>query len=130
MRGFDTRWLMAGSAILLAVPGLICTFLPIEMLRWIGAPPSAALVLPLQALGALYLGFAMLNWMGRGGLMGGIYGRPVAMGNLAHFLIVAIALCKALASGPAPALYWPLAIVYAFFATAFGLILFRHPVRP
>src|SRR5204862_7388254 len=40
--------------------------------------------LKLREKHALYLGFAVLNWMGCVVLFGGIYGRPVALGNLCH----------------------------------------------
>ena len=47
-----------------------------------------------QACGVLYLGFAILNWMAKDDLIGGIYSRPVAMGNFLHFFTIAMALVK------------------------------------
>ena len=81
----------------------------------------------LQVLGALYLGFAMLNWMARGSLMGGIYGRPLAMGNFLHFFMVALLLLKALAAGPATSGIVIGALAYTVFGLWFGLVLFRNP---
>jgi len=77
-------------------------------------------------MGALYLGFAILNWTARGNLIGGIYSRPVALGNLWHFLIVGILLTKAAIVFAAI----PLAIsaaIYSLFAIGFGLVIFRAP---
>ena len=45
-------------------------------------------------MSALYLGFGILNWMAKGTLIGGIYNRPIAIGNLMHFGVGAIALVK------------------------------------
>ena len=52
-----------------------------------------------QLAGALYVGFAMVNWMAKGNLLGGIYNRAVAMGNFADFGIGAIVLVKGLIAG-------------------------------
>jgi len=45
-------------------------------------------------LGALYVDFAMLNWMVKGSLIGNIYNRPVAVANFTHFLVGGLALAK------------------------------------
>ena len=76
-----------------------------------------------QLLGALWFAFAMVNWTARGSLIGGIYNRPVAIGNLTHFVIGAFALGK-------DGTLMPVAIVYALFAVAFAFLFFRSPVSP
>ncbi len=93
-----------------------------------GTAPDNATVLLLQMAGAVYLGFAMLNWMARGILIGGIYARPVALGNFLHFVMVAITLIKAAIAFAVV----PLAIsaaVFSVFAIWFGLVLFKPPQR-
>lgn len=76
------------------------------------------------------MGFAALNWMARGSLIGGIYNRPIAVANFLHFLVGGLALGKGAGTAAAPpTLVWGLAGGYALFATAFGLLLFRHPTR-
>lgn len=122
-----TRWLMSASALFMGALGVAASFLPQEVLAYAGAPPGAPVVLLLQVLGALYLGFAMLNWMARGSLMGGIYGRPLAMGNFLHFFMVALLLLKALAAGPATPGIVIGALAYTVFGLWFGLVLFRNP---
>ena len=69
-----------------------------------------------------------MNWMAKGVLIGGIYSRPLAIGNFAHFLIGAIALVK-YAFGFQDVAVWVLAAVYTGFALAFGYVFFTHPVK-
>ena len=123
-----TRVLMSASALLLGVFGLLATFVPDLLLNGLRAPASPAILLVVQVLGALYIGFAGLNWMTRDSLIGGIYSRPVVIGNLMHFLVAGLTLVKAVARAPDLSLLWPVALVYAGFAVAFGFVLFRHPV--
>ncbi|MFO1395446.1 MAG: hypothetical protein U1F48_00130 [Burkholderiales bacterium] len=123
----STRLLMQASALLMAALGLAATFLPQEIMRYAAGPDSGLAVVMLQVMGALYVGFALLNWMARGNLIGGIYSRPVAVGNLAHFLVAALALGKAVLAGHhAPALV-AAAIVYAAFAALFARVVLRPP---
>ena len=121
---------MASSAIFMAILGLGCTFLPQEILAVLHQPVSTVLPLLVQILGALYLAFAMLNWMAKDSLIGGIYNRPAATGNLVHFTIVALALAKALLAGPREPVILALAALYLLFAVAFGFLSFSSPVKP
>ncbi len=122
-----TKILMISSAALMAVIGLGLSFMPQEVLGMHGSVADNATVLLVQMAGAVYLGFAMLNWMARGILIGGIYARPVALGNFLHFVMVAITLTKAAIAFAV----LPLAIsaaVFSGFAIWFGLVLFKPPV--
>jgi len=122
-----TRILMQASAAFMAVLGMAATFMPQELLAFAGSAANATTVLIVQIAGALYVGFAMLNWMARGLLIGGIYGRPLTVANLAHFMISALGLAKAAASGPqAPAVIAG-AVVYSIFAVLFALVFLGHP---
>lgn len=121
-----TRHLMILSAGFMAIPGIVATFLPHETLNYFGSPVDPISVLLFRITGALYLGFAILNWMARGNLIGGIYSRPLALGNFLHFFMVAMMLLKTvLAQVTYPILI--AALAYATFAVWFGLVLFRHP---
>jgi len=125
----NTKLLMSASAIVLGALGLLLTFLPQEILAYVDSDAATLLPLTLQLLGAAYLGFAMLNWMAKGNLIGGIYSRPVAIGNLAHFLISGLALLKAAASiENAPAL-WVIGVIFITLALLFGYVTFTHPAR-
>ena len=119
-----SRALMTISAAFLALLGLGTLFAPAEVLGMHGTPPDNATELLIQMMGALYLGFAILNWTARGNLIGGIYSRPVALGNFWHFLIVSLLLIKAAVVFRV----LPLAIsatVFSAFAIWFGLVMFR-----
>lgn len=122
------RVLMRSSALVLFTLGLVGTFVPDSVLTRAGAPTSPALMLLVQTLGALYLGFAGLNWMARDNLIGGIYGRPVAIGNLLHFLTAGLAAIKLVPRTGEDRWVWAFAVVYAIFALSFALVLFRHPI--
>ena len=119
--------LMSTAALVLGLLGLASSFAPDLVLGWVGAEPAPALLLMVQILGALYLGFAILNWMARGNALGGIYGRPLVLGNMLHFISGGLAASKAIVQEEALRELWPLVLVYAAFALAFSSLLFRHP---
>lgn len=123
----DARWLMISSSVAMAALGLAATFAPAEFLTAAGSTADGYPVLLVQLVGALYLGFAMLNWMARGQLIGGIYGRPVALGNFAHFAIVAITLWREVFALQITVAVAAGALVYLVFAVWFGWVLFRTP---
>ena len=126
-RNMHTRFLMSFSALVLAALGVGMTFLPQELLLHVGARSAGMPVLLIQLLGALYLGFAMLNWMSRGSHMGGIYGRPISMANFLHFAVAALALVRGAIDQPFAPEVTALAAVYSAFGIWFGLVLFIHP---
>lgn len=124
-----TRLVMISSALFMAVTGLAATFAPQEIAARLVVHAGKLLALEIQLLGALLLGFAMLNWMARESLIGGIYNRPVAIGNLMHFTIGALALVKGVLAGPRTTAMIVMAVLYALFAIAFGKIVFTSPVK-
>jgi len=120
---------MRASAVFLGVVGAAATFLPQEILARAGAAPVGFNVELVQTTGALYLGFAMLNWMAQGNLVGGIYGRPVTIGNLVHFTIAALALLKSVLAGQRAEEVIVGAVAYTAFAVLFAVVAFGHPPR-
>jgi len=121
---------MAASALFLGVIGISLTFLSSEISVYIGISSTKSFQVVLQILGALFFGFAMLNWMIKDGTIGGIYHRPAVIANFSHFFIAALALIKEVfAHNGLPHIFWVLTVAYWFFAVLFGLILFRNPVR-
>jgi hypothetical protein len=124
------RLVMISSAAWMALCGLAATFAPQELLARAALPAAGTPLVAMQLLGALYLSFAMVNWMAKESLIGGIYNRPVALGNTLHFSMGAIALVRAAVGGFDPAVIVPLAIVYAVLALAFGTMLVTSPVAP
>jgi hypothetical protein len=120
-----TKLLMSLSALFMAALGLAASFGPLEILGHFGFSGGGPDVLILQVAGALYLGFAILNWMARATLIGGIYSRPVAVGNFMQFAVVAVILLKAFTAGFRQLLV--ASIIYSVFAVWFGLVVFTHP---
>jgi hypothetical protein len=125
----NTKWIMIATSLLLGVSGIALTFAPDLIIGSLGVNPSQVSIILGQILGALYFGFAMLNWMTKESLIGGIYNRPVAVANFTHFMIAGLALVKASISNPQiPILLILVSGVYAVLALLFGILLFRHPI--
>ena len=123
----NSRNLMIASAAVMAAIGLVLSFAPEETLSFFRQPVSGALPVLLQLAGALYLGFAFMNWMAKGSVLGGIYGRAIVMGNFLHFIIGALALLKVAIGPERGTSIWILCTCYVVFAAWFGRTLFTHP---
>ncbi len=119
-----TRAVMAASAVFLGIAGVAALFAPDEILRAAGIPSSPFLPSLVQLCAALLFGFSMTNWMIKGSRVGGIYNRPIALGNFVHFVIGAITLDRFALHGHEA---WPLlafATIYTLFAVGFGVVVF------
>jgi hypothetical protein len=125
----NTKVIMVASALFMAVAGVAFSFLPVELLRAAGESGSAVMALAVQVAGAMLLGLAILNWMAKDSVIGGIYNRPLAMGNFMHFAVGAIALVKGVMAGHAQTGVWVAAAIYAILAGGFGAMLFGTPRR-
>ena len=125
----NTKLLMTLSAMILALIGISLIFLPNEILDYLQLSVSETLQLLMQIIGSLYFALAILNWMSKGSLIGGIYNRPIAMANLTHFVIAGLALIKGILANPSLSyVIWSIAIIYSIFAIFFGIVAFKHPV--
>ena len=122
---------MISSAFVFGICGVLFQFFPHEILKYAGVNEAGIAPLLVQLIGALYLGFAAMNWMAKTVLIGGIYARPLAIGNFAHFMIGALALLKYAFSASAqnPPIVWIAAVIYTVFAVAFGIVFFTHPLK-
>ena len=124
----NTKLLMTSTAILFAVMGVVLTFAPDNIMALTGMGSSMVIMLTLQLLGAAYYAFAVLNWMAKGALTGGIYNRPIVIANLTHFLIGGIALTKAVLSNHhLPIILSLMAGLYVIMACVFWFVMSRHP---
>ncbi len=124
----NTKLIMTSSALLLGAAGILLSFLPQEVFNLLsGSMPSQLDTVILQIMGALYFASSMTNWTAKANLIGGIYARPIAIGNLTHFTIATFALLKAYVSGLSILLVPT--IVYLIMAVAFGIMLFTHPLK-
>jgi hypothetical protein len=120
---------MSASAGAMVIAGIAALFLPQELLAAIGVPATGVLPAIVQLHGALLLGFAMVNWMAKDSLIGGIYNRPVGVGNLLHFATGAITLVKLVIRASMPMSVIVAAAVYGVFAIGFAMIVFGRPVK-
>jgi len=125
----NTKFLMISSALLMAALGISLQFVPHEILHYLGTSSDGITPLLMQITGALYLGFALMNWMAKTVLIGGIYARPLTIGNFSHFLIGALALLKYALTGQTLWIVWLLAVIYSVLAILFGIVFFRHPLK-
>jgi hypothetical protein len=125
----NTRGLMRFSSAFLGALGLLGSFVPEELLQYMSIDPSGVPLWIIQLLGALYFAFAMMNWTARDSVMGGIYSRPVVIGNLAHFFMGTITLIKVAPAEGGAVWMWGLVLIYAAFAISFTSVMFRPPVN-
>lgn len=120
----NTKILMTTSAGFMGLLGLGTLLFSNELLSAFGARPEGFTVVLISIVGTLYLGFAMLNWMAREKLIGGIYSRPVVIGNFTHFLAGTVLLLEQVIATPNPIALGPVAAAYALFGTGFGFVAF------
>ena len=123
----NPKILMFASACFMAAAGLDLLFAPAETLSAFSVGANPLLSTVAQIMGALYLGFAMLNWMARRSTIGGIYNRPLVLANLIHFFVGALALMMAANKIPGSAVAWMVVAAYSIFAIGFGTLLFSSP---
>lgn len=122
---------MITSTAYLGISGLGLTFIPEEIAKYFSAGTNTTSILFLQILGSLYLGFAMLDWMTKNNLIGGIYSRPLVIGNLVHFLVSSFALLKIIGeySGSNYSIILILTIIYCVFTLCFGYVFMTNPSK-
>lgn len=123
----NTKYLMVLSALWMSVIGVYMLFMPQEILHYLNIPANTLISICLQVMGSLYFGFAILNWMAKTVLIGGIYSRPVAIGNLSHFMIGSITLIKVASHEPSLKILWIFVALYVVFAIGFGMVAFIGP---
>lgn len=119
-----SRAILIGSGVLLAAYGLSCLFLPDILAEALGQPADASDALELSAAGPL--GFAAVNWAGRGAIYGGIYGRPIVLGNFLHGGILTLVLLGSQIQ-MSTAVGWALTAVFLCYWAGFTVLMFRPP---
>ena len=125
----NTKILMVASSIFLMIFGLGLTFVPKEISEFLNAGMNQTSILFLQILGSLYLGFGMLNWMSKNNLIGGIYSKPLIIGNFVHFLVTFFALIKIVGkySENEFSIILTITIIYTVFTFCFGYVFMKNP---
>jgi hypothetical protein len=117
---------MAASSLMLGLAGLAASFAPSELLRVLGSPASEPLPVLVQLLGAMYVAFALTNWMAKDNVIGGIYSRPLSLGNCVHFIMGALALAKQQFSHGVSMPLVAVLIAYTIFAICFAWLVFGY----
>ena len=125
-----TKTLMIISAIFLAVNGFGLSFFPNEISLLLTNDDNHIFIVILQILGALYLGFSYVNWMSKNSLIGGIYNKPLLIGNTLHFLTASIAMIKLVFKFENNLqLIIMYTIIYCLFTLFFGYVFFSDPFK-
>jgi len=124
-----SRVLMTTSAVFLIGSGAVLNFAPQEVAAQVGVSGGAMATLVFQVLAGLLMGMGIVNWMSRGNVIGGIYGRAILLGNSLQFVVGAFGLARAV-GGDAPPVMLALVGAYLLFAVGFlYLMFFGNPVR-
>lgn len=115
-----SKTLLIASAIVNGILGILITFLPQETGRFLGTVSQTGPdLLIMQLLGATLFSFGLMNYMARGVTLGGIYGKPIVLGNLAFHFIAALELIRYLFDSNPSGILWIPAILFALLATGF-----------
>ena len=126
----NTRIIMTTSAVFLAIIGISLTFFPVEIANYLVFGVESILILVLQVMGGLFFGFAMLNWMAKESVIGGIYNKPLVTANMAQFVVGGLALLKDLIHHlDKPPIIWILTGFYTIFGLLFAILFVRSPVK-
>ena len=127
----NTKILMIASSIFLIISGLAFTFITEEITQFLDVDTNQTSILFFQILGSLYFGFGLLNWMAKNNLIGGIYSKPLIVGNLAHFLISTFALVRIVGnySNQEFIVILSLTILYSIFTLGFGYVFNKTPIK-
>ena len=121
----NTKILMTTSSLVLGLAGLFALFAPENLLAMLGVPMVNPLSVLIQLLGALYFSFALMNWTAKDSIIGGIYARPISVGNFAHFFSGTLLIAKYLLSNGFNVSILLMLVVYAIFASLFYWLVFR-----
>lgn len=121
----NTKILMILSVVYLAIQGIALTFLPQEVNTYFNINSEGMAVLISQTLGAALLAFALLNWMTRSNILGGIYGKPLMMANFLFFFASGMSYLKAADNS----FTWSIAGISMLLGFSFGYVAFTHPFK-
>ena len=116
---------MTSSSLVLGLAGLFALFAPDVLLAMLSVPMTNPLSMLIQLLGALYFSFALMNWTAKDSIIGGIYARPISLGNFAHFFSGTLLIARYLLSNGFNGSILLLLVVYTIFAALFYWLVFR-----
>ena len=121
------KYLMMASAVVMGLAGVLLIFASDEVMSYMAIKANLQASLIFQLAGALYFSFAILNWNAKDNIIGGVYSKPVALGNFTHFFVGGMALIKGITGHSGTEFIAFAATLYILFAVLFALVMFRHP---
>jgi len=128
MKKFN-KLIILTSAILNGILGILITFLPLETGQLLGiTTQTEANLLVMKMLGAALFGFGLMNYMARGVTLGGIYGKPILLGNLIFHFVAALELIRYLFEVNQFGYLLVFAILYAFLTAGLIRMNFTSPI--
>ena len=122
----NTRLLMTTSSLVLGLAGIFALFAPDILLTTLNVPIADPLSVLIQLMGALYFSIAMMNWTAKDSIIGGIYARPVSLGNFAHFFSGTLLLARYVLTDGFNLPVLLILVAYTVFAALFYWLVFRH----
>jgi len=122
----NTKILMTSTSLVLGLAGIVALFAPENILAILDVPLAKPLSVLIQVMGALYFSIALMNWTAKDSIIGGIYARPISLGNFAHFFSGTLVLAKYFFSNSFNAPLLLMLMVYVIFALLFYWLVFRH----
>src|SRR5215213_9088252 len=126
----NTKILMTTTSLILGLAGLFTLFAPENVLAMLNVPAENSLSLLVQLVGSLYFSFALVNWTAKDSAVGGIYARPVSLGNFSHFFVGTLILIKYFLSNSYNLVVLLIMMAYLLFAVAFYWLVFRATGLP
>ena len=121
----NPKILMTSSSLFLGLAGIFALFAPDVLLALLVVPMTKQLSVLIQLMGALYFAFALMNWTAKDSAIGGIYARPVSLGNFSHFLAGALLLIRYQLSNAVNVFILLILTVYVIFSLLFYRLVFR-----
>ena len=119
----SSKYLLTSLAAFVFVQGLGTSFFGGEILVIFSVPQDSLSILIVQMLGALQLGWGMLNYMCRNNKYGGIFGRPLLLANLAVLVVSGMAILRVLMRVPVGPFYTLLLLAASYWS--FALLIFK-----
>lgn len=120
----NTKLLMTSSSLMLGAAGIFALFMPDVILSTQGVEVTGAASMLVQVMGALYFGFAIMNWTAKDSAIGGIYARPISLANFSHFFSGTLLLVNYLFDGSSVFVLIA-TIIYGIYAAFFYWLVFR-----
>lgn len=122
------KTIMTASSLTLGIFGVMLSFAPNYLWYSQNIKVTVTALVITQILGALYFSFAILNWLAKGSMLGGIYNRPIILANFTHYIMGCLSLLKGpLLNSDGSYQIYLLVLLYSTFSISFGFMLITNP---